>query len=260
MVEPSLGQLERDVEAARAKLAGDLSVLRAPSTTTEFTEAVKGEVLETKDAVLDKMKATAHSAVSSFIDDVKARAAANPAAALAIGAGIAWRLIRHPPITTALVGAGLLSLYRTEPARVHGRAPEDYVSHAKKRLAEQASDAAEIVTDEARELSHAVSEKVSARVEELKIGVQNLTAQAASTTRQVAEEAGRRANNLFSSRAEESPLGTHFELPNREWLPGSWQDPPVRDSLLLGAAGMAILTALAIGLDRRLKRAERPRH
>jgi uncharacterized phage infection (PIP) family protein YhgE len=260
MNEPTLGQLERDVEAARAKLAADLSVLRAPSTTMEFTDAVKGEVLEAKDAVLEKAKASVQSAVSSFIEDVKGRAAANPAATLAIGAGIAWQLIRHPPITTALVGAGLLSLYRTRPAPVNGRNPEDYVSHAKRRLVEQASDAADMAKAEARELSKAVSEKVSSRVEELKSGVQDLTAQAASKTRQVAEEASRRANNLLNSGAEEVLEAPHFRFINKDRLSSSWQDPAVRDNLLLGASGIAILTALALALDRRLKTPERARH
>ena len=36
--------------------------------------------------------------------ELKDRAAANPVAALAIGAGLAWRLVHRPPIATLLVG------------------------------------------------------------------------------------------------------------------------------------------------------------
>jgi hypothetical protein len=46
MPQPSLRELEQEVEAARAKLAGDLATLRSPSTTAEFTESLKQEALE----------------------------------------------------------------------------------------------------------------------------------------------------------------------------------------------------------------------
>src|SRR5436309_14363927 len=103
MSEPSLNHLERDVETARVKLASDLSTLRSPSTTAEFTETLKQEAVDAKDALVEKAKTSVQSSIESLIEEAKARAAANPAAALAIGAGVAWRLIRHPPITTLLV-------------------------------------------------------------------------------------------------------------------------------------------------------------
>jgi hypothetical protein len=52
---------------------------------------LKQEAFETKDAPWD---------------DVKARAAANPAAVIAIGAGLAWRLLQRSPIASALIGVG----------------------------------------------------------------------------------------------------------------------------------------------------------
>jgi hypothetical protein len=63
---------------------------------------LKQEAFETKDALWD---------------DVKARAAANPAALIAIGAGLAWRLMQRPPIASALIGVGLYSLWKTEAKR-----------------------------------------------------------------------------------------------------------------------------------------------
>ena len=117
----TLPELERDVEAARAKLARDLSTLRSPATSSEFIAAVKEEALDAKNMLIDKAKSGLQSTVRGFVEDLKARAAANPAAALAIGAGIAWRLFQKPPIATALVGAGLVSLFRTSPARLNGR-------------------------------------------------------------------------------------------------------------------------------------------
>ena len=71
----NLSKLEVEVEEARAKLATDLALLRSPQTYREFTASLKSE---------------AQSVAQRVLDDVKARAAANPTAALAIGAGIAW--------------------------------------------------------------------------------------------------------------------------------------------------------------------------
>src|SRR3954468_15660418 len=153
---PSLRELERDVEQTRGRLARNLATLRSPATFSEFTDDLKQEALDTKDALLEKARDTAQSTAQSFLDDLKARAAANPAATLAIGAGIAWRLLRHPPIATALVGAGL---FRTDPWRRNGYIAEDYMSHAKERLAEQASDFAHVVKDQAVALGETAKEK-----------------------------------------------------------------------------------------------------
>ena len=83
----NLGLLEDEVAAARTKLAGDLAILRSPHTYRKFTADLKSD---------------AQSAVKSLVEEVKARAASNPAAALAIGAGLGWRLIKHPPIANDL--------------------------------------------------------------------------------------------------------------------------------------------------------------
>jgi hypothetical protein len=164
MSDPSLHQLERDVEAARAKLAGDLSTLRSPATYSEFSSELKYEALEMKDALVDKAKSSVHSTIDTFIENLKARAAANPVAALAIGAGIAWRLIQRPPIATALIGAGLYSLFRTTPtpgAHANARTTDEYLAQAKDRLAELASDLAETVKDRASAIGQAAAEKAT---------------------------------------------------------------------------------------------------
>jgi hypothetical protein len=118
-VTENLSTLEREVEAARAKLANDLASLRSPQPYREFGANLKSE---------------AQSVVRRMLDDLKARAAANPSAAMAIGAGIAWRLLKDPPIATALIGAGMLSLLRTGPIRVDD---EDYLRTAQERFGEQ---------------------------------------------------------------------------------------------------------------------------
>ncbi len=90
----NISKLEFEVAEARAKLARDLAFLRSPQTYRKFTAGLKSE---------------AQSVVQRMGADLRARAAANPSAALAIGAGLAWRLLKHPPIATALVGAGVLT-------------------------------------------------------------------------------------------------------------------------------------------------------
>src|SRR4051812_2759665 len=134
MSAPSLRELESDVEVARSKLARDLSTLRAPDTYSQFTSTLKQEAFAAKDAFIDKAKTSVQSTVESLVEDLKAKAAANPTAALAIGAGIAWRLIQRPPIATALIGAGLFSLMRTNASGVNGRSNNDYFTEATGRL------------------------------------------------------------------------------------------------------------------------------
>jgi hypothetical protein len=272
MSQPSLRQLEQEVEAARAKLAGDLATLRSPSTAAEFTESLKQEALEAKDALLDKAKASIQSSIESTIEDVKARAAANPTAALAIGTGLAWRLIRHPPIATVLVGAGLLSLFRTQPARLHGRGREDYLSYAKNRLVEQASEAADVAKEEAAAFGETVSEKAAEIAADIKDRVQDWTAQATSFAGETAKDATERASAMWSETAEtleqagQSARSTARAGMSRAgntmddlWAStqSSMNDAEARDKVLLGAAGLAVVAALGITCQRRLAEQER---
>ncbi|MGA6964247.1 MAG: hypothetical protein WBZ51_11570 [Xanthobacteraceae bacterium] len=270
MIEPSLNQLEREVEASRTKLASDLSTLRSPATAAEFTETLKQEALDAKDALLDKAKASAQSSIESLIEDVKARAAANPAAALAIGAGIAWRLIRHPPIATALVGAGLISLFRTPPARPNGQAPADYLAHAKARLREQASAAADVAQDKAAVLTETVAEKVTETAGRMKERAQDLTEQArlaatniALDTRQQAtllnettdalEQVGQSARSAASSAVSRANAAME-----QGWQPiqAAVSNVEARDKFLLAAAGLAVFAALGIASRRISEHAE----
>jgi len=242
MTEPSLSVLEREVEAARATLASDLSTLRSPSTTEEFTETLKREAIDAKDALVEKAKAGVQSSIESLIEEAKARAAANPAAALAIGAGIAWRLLRHPPVTSLLVGAGLLSLFRTKPEHSYGTSM-DYLSHAKTRLVEQAGEVAEVAKEKAAALSETVTEKVTETTDDLKERVQDLAKQAASATHRVAKETKEHVSGMWS---DEDTLDQAAHTAG-----AIASSPAARDQLLLGAAGLAVVAALGIACQRR---------
>jgi hypothetical protein len=279
MSDASLHQLERDVELARAKLAGDLFTLRSPVTYSQFTAGLK-----------DEAKSSVQSTIESVFDDLKARAAANPAATLAIGAGLAWRLIQRPPIATALVGAGLYSLMRTTPIRPALRTREGYLTQAKDRLAEQAGDfatavkeraaamseattekaaeltarvkdqmsvAADAATEKAAELSDAAGEKMRdwsgearAAARHVSAGVAG-TASTTSATLEDMKQSSMRAAETAASRA--AAISDEWSRPVQETL----TDPEARDKLLLGAAGVAVIAALGLACQRRMtERAE----
>jgi hypothetical protein len=116
-----------------------------------------------------------------MLDNVKARAAANPSAALAIGAGIGWKLVKHPPIATALIGAGVLSLWRTRPTRVEN---EDYLAAAQQRFGEQVRETADTVKEYTAETAAAVRRKVTAYAQSTWESAEEL---AAPTVQQAAE-------------------------------------------------------------------------
>jgi hypothetical protein len=106
-----LNALEREVELTRAKFANDLARLRSPHNIAEFKEALWARARETKDGI---------------VADLKARAAANPAAVAALAAGVAWRLFHRPPIATLLVGLGLFGLLRTLPSQADYAQAEEF--------------------------------------------------------------------------------------------------------------------------------------
>ena len=192
MGEPSLQELERDVEAARAKLGRNLSTLSSPNTYSQFSDTLKDEAVSLKDAVIDKAKTSVQSAVEAFVDDLKAKAAANPTAALAIGAGIAWRLIQRPPVATVLVGAGLFSLLKTDATHSKGRTNADYVAEATGRLQEQASDFAADVTERAGRVYDAAADRASELASTVTDRVGEATSSAAAQITGVASAATER--------------------------------------------------------------------
>jgi len=144
MVEGPLLEREREVERSRAKLTQDLAVLCSPDTFASFTDDLKQEALDTKDA---------------FWEELKARAAANPAAVIAIGAGVAWRVVQRPPIATALIGVGLYSLWQTDAKPSTGDI--SYTQQSLQALKEQAGEFVSAAADIADHAQEAVSAKVS---------------------------------------------------------------------------------------------------
>ena len=287
----SLWQCERDVEAARAKLADDLAVLRSPATVASFTESLKDTALDAKDAVIEQAKDAVRSKVSSFVDELKAKAAANPAAALTIGAGIAWHVVRHPPIATALIGAGLYSLWRSQAVPSN----TDYFEHGKERLKEQASELGASAMDMASEMGDVVAAKAGELADTAKQTVQGWSQNAADSAanagaavktgieavaaparrvvhdvRDGMDTAGRTVRDLTNRAGQATAEGAQHVLGGAKYAASrataavddmaedalaSGRDivalSETRDKVLLGVAGLAVAAALGLAYQKR---------
>jgi uncharacterized protein YjbJ (UPF0337 family) len=239
MTKAELDVLERDVEDARGRLRLDLARLRAPGTMERM-----------KDDVTGRVTGAAQDTAYGILDQIKARAAANPVAALAIGAGLAWRFIHRPPIATLLVGAGLVALMKTDPHERHMGA--DFVE----RAGEFAGTVKETVSEKIDELSHSefaarageLSGTVAAKASELggtvreKAGelsgtVKETVGQWSARTGEFASEAGREVSSAANSLARDS----------RRVAAAVHED---RDTYLLGAAAIALAAAVGISYQR----------
>lgn len=169
MSEAELNQLERDVEQARARFTADLARMRSPSIYADFKDELVAEVRHAKDELVEKTTEAATARAHGILAEIKDRAAANPAAALAIGAGLAWHLARHPPVTSVLVGLGLMSLWRTNPHRPSATA--ELVTRATEIAGSVKDKVEQLRTSEtaerASELAGSVTQKVVGTAESL---------------------------------------------------------------------------------------------
>jgi hypothetical protein len=232
MSDGELNRLELEVEDARARLAADLNRLRAPETFAEFKRTFVDEVNHSKDEWIEQGKAIATDRARHLLDDLKSRAAANPVAAAAIGAGLLWHLTRRPPITSLLVGAGVFSLLRTDPRQPSSIAP----------VVAQAQRVSEATSEKLSEWSAAASEaatQVSIAAGSVKETVSDWVDRSRETAGDVATEVGNRAGNVAAN----------FARGARAWNPDN--DDERRDSMLLGVAATALVAALGIAYQRR---------
>jgi len=283
MASENLRELQREVEAARARLTGDLAMLRSPETYSEFADNLKQTALDTKNSLVEDARTRTQSAVDEFVDRLKSKAASNPAAVLLIGAGVAWHLLRRPPIVSALVGGGLYSLLRTQPARSH-LDDRQYMDQATAKLKEQATDAARSAGDAGMQAVDMARHKAA----ELAQSAARAGRQATDTARQKASEltgaaaqAGRQAADAVRSTAAEWTGGSGERAPHSQTLgasplhaadleyrgprhyPNAYYDGEMdhagangsngglpMDKLLLGAAGVAVAAAVALAYQR----------
>jgi hypothetical protein len=268
----SLIEREREVQDARAKLAADLTILRSPEALTAFTDSVKHEAFAAKDVAIQRAKDAAQTSFEGLIDDLKAKAAANPAAVLIIGAGIAWRLIRNPPISTAVVGAGLFSLWRTKtvgPARQDNR---DYLEQGKQQFKKQMEEFGSEAASVASNVGQALSEKTGRLYDTAKEKLQGWSHDATDATIAAASSARTHTDGLAASavrtfhdaldQVEGAATRTSdavarvggTTVSSLSNMAGSAREvaPTQRDSLLLGVAGAAVAAAVGIALQKRI--------
>lgn len=241
-----LNALERDVEQARAKFADDLLRLRSPANLARLKNDLWADVRETKDEVVDKAKDAAQDGAQRLVAELKARAAANPLATIAIGAGLAWRLVHRPPIATVLVGLGLIGLARTTPSqRYMGLIDEDPIlqrrggdlaSHAEAladAAKEKVQDWSARAGDAIRQTAGEVAEKAASVAESASDALQGAQYAARETAAEVADRAGSAAARVSQTMRD--------AVPDRE----------DRDTYLLAAAAVAVAAAVGIAYQRR---------
>ena len=275
--------LEAEVAAARARLARTLDKLTDPAT----HEAMKNEVMERvegyKDGLLGSVEASARAKGQGVVDDLKTRAMNNPAGAALIGAGIAYHLYRHPPITTLLVGAGTALLMRARGKRSSDptayRAPYDakqprgYVpggvagygypveedapgSTTTDRIMAEAAAAG----DRARALASEVGERareIGGRAREAAAEAGSRIAETAERTRHAAAETFERTRSSAEDMAARARTTAHDAY---ERTAGAAEDAYERagdaydrvrtDPWLLGALGIAAGAALSVAMRR----------
>jgi gas vesicle protein len=242
-----LNALERDVEQARAKFADDLVRLRSPANLARLKSDLWADVRETKDEVVDKAKDAAQDGAQRLVAELKARAAANPLATIAIGAGLAWRLVHRPPIATVLVGLGLIGLARTTPSQ---RASQPYMGLIDEDPILQRGDLA----SHAEALADAAKEKV-----------QDWSARAGDAIRQTAGEIAEKAASVAESAsdalqgAQYAARKTAAEVADRagsaarvsQTMRDAVSDREDRDTYFLAAAAVAVAAAVGIAYQRR---------
>lgn len=254
MSQLSLQDHEREVEHARTKLAGDLAILRSPETLSAFTNDLQHEA-----------KSAAQSTVNGLFEDLKAKAAANPAAALAIGAGVAWRLIHNPPIASVLVGVGLFSLWRTNARRPPSGVQPDYLKQGKQRLKEQggellskatevagdmlvstkAADLTDAAKDKATQWSNHVGEAVGEVGSRVQADVDRVTGAVRRAKHDLRDQLHSASTNAYSKADD---LFHYAASAGKNAL----DDEETRNKLLLGVAGIAVAAALGIACQKRI--------
>src|ERR1051326_4293402 len=219
MAQSDLDALEQDVESARMRLAEDMARWRDPATMSEFKDTVVQKATSMKDEVLREASDTATHTAESLWSDIQQRASANPWAAIAIAAGLTWHLVRHPPISSALIGFGIISLLRTD----RSSAPSPMVTNAVE------------YAGRTREWAETATHNLQQWGREAEIHAKDALAGAQETLGRTEEV----LNQTWSATADIATRGA--EAGKR-----ALQEAEIRDRVLLGAAVLAVGSALVM--------------
>ena len=152
------------------------------------------------------------------------RASANPWAAIAIAAGLTWHLVRHPPISSALIGCGLISLLRTN----RSSPPSPMVTNAVE------------YAGRTREWTETATRNLKEWGQEAEIHAEDALASAH-------EALGRTEEVLNQTWRATADMATRGAAAGKRAL----QDTEIRDRVLLGTAVLAVCGALVVALRSR---------
>jgi hypothetical protein len=230
MSRTELDRLEGDVHEARQRLKSDLEVLRAPGTFSTFKDELVAEARDSGNDAIANAKAGAMSWSERLVTEIKERAAANPVAVGAIAAGIGWRILRKPPITTMLVGYGLYSLWQTQPGQLASGAVAVY----------QAADTAVAAKDKIQQWGKEAGEAVA-----------QATGSMEALATSVSDNAQRLGAEVGSRVAEATGRLQEMATSGSQGVRRIAVDQQQRDKVLLGAAAGAITTAVGLAWLRR---------
>ncbi len=238
----SVDELERDVEQARARVAADIAIIRSPETYEAAKSGLMSSVFGYRDEITDNVRGKVTSYSDGFMESLKAKAAANPMAVAAIGAGIAWRLYKHPPVTTVLVGLGLTSLLRTDP-NDDSMHPRKLMEAATEKAIEFKDRAVAQVQDIRENVAGVLDEKMHEAASAAEEAYGSVKERAMSLTSSARDGAG----SALAPLAPASTRRTHTS-PLHVPAPGV-SSGEKRDAYLLAIAALAV--GAAIGLSRK---------
>ena len=244
MSQTELDRLERDVEIARAQVSEDIERLRAPATLSDFKDAATSEARAYRDDFVDKTANAVKDRAQGFLIDIKDRAAANPLAALAIGAGLAWRLLHKPPIATLLIGGGLVGLLKTDPQHPAMGA----------ELVPEARDLAISARDKAKELGAEVSDMFAAgrkKAGEWAENANDTIAHVAVAAEPMTEKLQHWGADAGAAMSEVGIVAKSLVEQGSAAAQRIAQDPEEQDKYLLGVAAVALIAAVGIASQRR---------
>jgi ElaB/YqjD/DUF883 family membrane-anchored ribosome-binding protein len=168
---PSLGELKRETEQTRASLTQTVEQLR--TSVSDSASDIRQRL--SPESIKAEVSGYVRSRGERLVEDVTAAARRNPMQAVAVGAGIAYpllRLARAIPMPVLLVGAGLFFTG----------------SKAGQAAVQKASDTASDLTDEVRRRGHDLSDKLGASV---------------ATARDAATDAVGRAGEMMATGADQ---------------------------------------------------------
>lgn len=246
-----LDHLEVDVHEARRRLKSDLEVLRTPGTVENFKAELVAEARQSADDAVANATAAARGWSERLIAEIKERAAANPVAVGAIAAGLGWRILRKPPITSMLVGYGIYSLFRTKPGELAPGAETVYQAAdaavaAKEQVQRWSQEAAEAFEEARAVVVPVVTDTVHRWRADAGEAITEATASVEALVAIGSESIGHLRADVSPALTRAAGAAQSFAVSGAERVRNVATDEQERDKALLGAAVATI--AVAVGL------------